>query len=151
MLDILRSLLTSFTSTMDRNETALYAPFVKLSDAALGCLKLLEIEGMRKPIEDIFFQQNDPNYLIQFHNGMKSTRKPDVIILQPIAKDPKNLHWGDILSVIEFKRSGTMERPPTEYFSGPYQPPEQQFLVNDRMSELQGVAFVGQAKPLIGQ
>ena len=153
MLNILHSLLTFFPSTEARNEAELYGPFVELSNTALQCLKLLEIEGMRKTIRDISFQRNDPKFLKQFHNGMKSTRKPDLIILQPTKKDPKNLHWGDILSVIEFKRptSKPMKPPPRKYSSGEYQPPRKQFLVNNCVSELQGVAFVGQAKPLIGQ
>ena len=136
MLDILCSLLTSFSSTTAKNEKDLYDPFVKLSNTALQCLKLLEIEGMRKTIQDLSFHVNDPNCLLQSHNGKKSKCKPDIVIFQNTHKPFANLHWGGILSVIEFKHRGPMTSPLLNFSFDKRKPLSQHYLVKDCMSEL---------------
>ncbi|KAG2096090.1 uncharacterized protein F5147DRAFT_641739 [Suillus discolor] len=63
-------------------ENDFYGPFIDATNIALACLEEIKIDGMRAPVStvDMIFQQNDmPMY--QTHQKVKSTRKPDVVIL----------------------------------------------------------------------
>ncbi|KAG2107959.1 uncharacterized protein F5147DRAFT_837161 [Suillus discolor] len=63
-------------------ESDFYSPFIEATNIALACLEEIKIDGMRAPVftVDMIFQQNDmPMY--QTHQTVRSTRKPDVVIL----------------------------------------------------------------------
>lgn len=112
---------------------------------------------MRTPKLNMFFERNDPKYLEQNHSGKKSRRKPDVIIL-PFTDQAPSRSWKDVLSVVEFKRSGDIKLPPTKYSLGNYQPPKREFLLANvhesdfnTVDEPQGVALSGKATQLIGK
>ncbi|KAG2096094.1 uncharacterized protein F5147DRAFT_656706 [Suillus discolor] len=63
-------------------ENDFYGPFIDATNIALACLEEVKIDGMRAPVStvDMIFQQNDmPMY--QTHQTVRSTRKPDVVIL----------------------------------------------------------------------
>ncbi|KAG1784951.1 uncharacterized protein HD556DRAFT_1451260 [Suillus plorans] len=110
-----------------------YGPFIEATNIALACLEEIKVDGMRAPVPavDMICQQNDmPMY--QNHQDMKSTRKPDCVILplksacapfedeksgkqgkqkrkahmvkNAMSKPPASLPWEDILACIEFKR-----------------------------------------------
>ncbi|KAG1717241.1 hypothetical protein EDB19DRAFT_1923676 [Suillus lakei] len=63
-------------------ENNFYAPFIEATNIALACLQEIKVDGMRAPVPavDMICQQNDmPMY--QHHQSVKSTRKPDCVIL----------------------------------------------------------------------
>ncbi|KAG2352680.1 hypothetical protein BDR07DRAFT_1615549 [Suillus spraguei] len=63
-------------------ENSFYSPFIEATNIALACLREIKIDGMRAPVSavDIICQMNDmPMY--QNHQTVKSTRKPDGVIL----------------------------------------------------------------------
>ncbi|KAG1730075.1 hypothetical protein EDB19DRAFT_1391181 [Suillus lakei] len=63
-------------------ENNFYAPFIEATNIALACLQEVKVDGMRAPVPavDMICQQNDmPMY--QHHQSVKSTRKPDCVIL----------------------------------------------------------------------
>ncbi|KAG2114188.1 uncharacterized protein F5147DRAFT_607426 [Suillus discolor] len=116
-------------------ENSFYGPFIEATNIALACLEEIKVDGMRAPVPavDMICQQNDmPMY--QNHQFVKSTRKPDCVILplksacapfedekggkqgkqkrkahmvkNAMSKPPasESLPWKDILACIEFKR-----------------------------------------------
>ncbi|KAG2120529.1 uncharacterized protein F5147DRAFT_831813 [Suillus discolor] len=63
-------------------ENNLYGPFIEATNIALACLDEIKVDGMGVPVTtvDMICQQNDmPMY--QTHQKLKSTRKPDALIL----------------------------------------------------------------------
>ncbi|KAG1730088.1 hypothetical protein EDB19DRAFT_2012287 [Suillus lakei] len=63
-------------------ENNFHAPFIEATNIALACLQEIKVDGMRAPVPavDMICQQNDmPMY--QHHQSVKSTRKPDCVIL----------------------------------------------------------------------
>jgi hypothetical protein len=85
---------------------------------------------------DILFHHNDLE-MYQTHQGVKSTRKPDVVVVSEAAarkaqkdgnlshkadvlydarkKPEENFQWGDVHSILEFKRTGRMKHPTAHY------------------------------------
>ncbi|KAG1796282.1 uncharacterized protein HD556DRAFT_292111 [Suillus plorans] len=63
-------------------ENDFYSPFIEATNIALACLEEIKVDGMCVPVTtvDMICQQNDmPMY--QTHQKLKSTRKPDALIL----------------------------------------------------------------------
>ncbi|KAG1873195.1 hypothetical protein F4604DRAFT_1904115 [Suillus subluteus] len=63
-------------------ENSFYGPFIEATNIALSCLEEVKVDGMRAPVPavDMICQQNDmPMY--QNHQTVKSTRKPDCVII----------------------------------------------------------------------
>ncbi|KAG6378006.1 hypothetical protein JVT61DRAFT_14804 [Boletus reticuloceps] len=122
----------------------MYDPFIDVSMAALESLRDLKVEGMRDYVaeSDITFQRNDQKSIPQNHGQATSYLKPDVDLIpstrrsdrsaseelkngtrarnRPKGSKKPGLRWQDVLSVVEFKRSGkTMEGPRSEYAVSP--------------------------------
>ncbi|KAG2120014.1 hypothetical protein BD769DRAFT_1641729 [Suillus cothurnatus] len=107
-------------------EDQMYKPFIQASNLALERLSKLNAPGLvcSKAHDDhnILFHQNDPKNMTQKHQGEKSTRKPDVVIVsrtgaKKVRKQPgqaykdeeawekpaKQFQWTDVRSTVEFK------------------------------------------------
>ncbi|KAG6370237.1 hypothetical protein JVT61DRAFT_12393 [Boletus reticuloceps] len=123
----------------------MYDPFIDVSMAALESLRDLKVEGMRDYVaeSDITFQRNDQKSITQNHGQATSYLKPDVVLIPSTrrsdrsaseelkngtrarnrpkgSKEKPGLRWQDVLSVVEFKRSGkTMKGPRSEYAVSP--------------------------------
>ncbi|OJA09990.1 hypothetical protein AZE42_03830, partial [Rhizopogon vesiculosus] len=109
------------------DEHALYEPFIQLANGAFAGLGQIKIDGMPDASElAIMCQQNDPKNMEQYHQDLKSIRRPDVVIIPflynafPEVAEKTNsedlrrdlateqpevaLRWEDVLTCIEFKR-----------------------------------------------
>ncbi|KAI6000147.1 hypothetical protein F5J12DRAFT_928595 [Pisolithus orientalis] len=151
LLDI-RKALEEYTTC--KPEDGLYQPFVLASNTALAHLKKLDINGMRQgesQAVQMFFQRNDPNVIVQKHQGCDSKRKPDIVVL-PFANVSEYFSgsrsttwdehvsgliqnkipvrsWRDVFGVFEFKRSRSkMKSPPEQYSVSKYEASKPKFL-----------------------
>lgn len=152
----------------------MYAAFVDASNAVLACLRDLKIEGMRDPLSKrpcMFFQRNDPTVLSHSHAEKLLRRTPDVVILpndhrsdyrdgnaqNNAGEAPMSNLWKDVLSVIEFSRSGMVAPPPEIYGVTEYKATEPEYfaigpdgadanIVVDPSTTSQDVPPSGQAK-----
>ncbi|KAF9225596.1 hypothetical protein BS17DRAFT_765428 [Gyrodon lividus] len=125
--------------------------------ARLRDLEADQMKGPGMEEGGMFFQRNDPRVLSQPHRGVVTRHKPDVVILpfehklnhsvndkdtqltstswdeyvkQQAAKKPQRpASWRDVLGVIEFKRSGSMQEAPMTYNPSAYQVPTPEFLL----------------------
>ncbi|KAG1840485.1 hypothetical protein DFJ58DRAFT_689182 [Suillus subalutaceus] len=131
-----------------------YPSFVRAANAALLKLRSLEVSGLPAPPHDetdILFHHNDKD-MKQMHQDVKSTRKPDVVLVsreaaKGVAKGGKtkgkskgkgkefntdtaatkphgNFNWIDVRSTVEFKRSRTLDPPVLPYKVTEYAPPK---------------------------
>jgi hypothetical protein len=104
---------------------------------ALRGVKDLPLELRTASNDDPLFHQNDPKPIKGIHNELKSSRKPDVVLVSMdsvrIAFDPddhsdwtdyafktnapnRNFGWNDVLLTVEFKHTKpVMMGPPPEY------------------------------------
>ncbi|KAF9458041.1 hypothetical protein BDZ94DRAFT_1301484 [Collybia nuda] len=117
-----------------------YAPFVKLSNKILQKTATMKFPGLREPSLKILFHRSDPCDIKALHNGMETSRKPDVRDTDlTMAKDTASLEelnmpyvdfsmtsalvqplrgfsWSDLLAVAEFKlRYKSCDDPPKKY------------------------------------
>ncbi|KAG0706679.1 hypothetical protein DFH29DRAFT_137520 [Suillus ampliporus] len=117
-------------------ENASYASFVRAANCALLELNKLKVPGIPdfKPEDDtnILFHTNDPMPMYQNHQGERSKRKPDVVVVshkcardafgggrtskKPTEPPNNNFRWVDVRSTVEFKRSRKrLPLPPSAY------------------------------------
>ncbi|KAG0699553.1 hypothetical protein DFH29DRAFT_1014269 [Suillus ampliporus] len=133
-------------------ESDYYKPFINATNIAMACLKDIKVDGMRaaSPKVDIICQLNDKN-MVQNHQNVPSTRKPDVVILpfqssldafphdrmgpsehmlrNATEKPIESLLWKDVLASVEFKRkSKRLAAPPSSYTVKDYVPPKPEYL-----------------------
>ncbi|KAH7917955.1 hypothetical protein BV22DRAFT_1042084 [Leucogyrophana mollusca] len=59
-----------------------YKPWILAFNIALEALRHTRVQGLPDESGDpIIFQQNDPSLIYQYHRGVKTCRKPDVVIV----------------------------------------------------------------------
>ncbi|KIK33245.1 hypothetical protein CY34DRAFT_720533 [Suillus luteus UH-Slu-Lm8-n1] len=63
-------------------ESGFYSPFIEATNIALACLEKIKVDGMGEPVSavDMICQHNDA-FMYQNHQGVRSMRKPDGVIL----------------------------------------------------------------------
>ncbi|KAG1772855.1 hypothetical protein EV702DRAFT_1201316 [Suillus placidus] len=131
-------------------EDQMYKPFIQASNLALDGLSKLNAPGLvcSKAHDDdkILFHQNDPKNITQKHQGEKSTRRPDVVIVsytsakkvqkqsrrtykdeEASEKPTKQFQWSDVRSTVEFKHKKNwsgVSMPPATYAAKAYDVPE---------------------------
>ena len=151
-------LLIPLSSLDVTDERKSYKPFVRAVNTALLELRKVNAPGIVCPSDEwdpsnALFHHNDQP-LCQLHQGEKSTRKPDVVVVplqaarlvqqdgdlsKPAdifgeaykAPEDKNFQWKDVLSTVEFKRSGRrINLPPAKYKVTDYTAPkiEQKYM-----------------------
>ncbi|OJA14918.1 hypothetical protein AZE42_12843, partial [Rhizopogon vesiculosus] len=138
----IKTLLTKFLNVSD--ERMSYEPFVQAVNAALLELRKVNAPGIVCSNDEwdpsnVLFHHNDKP-LCQLHQGEKSTRKPDVVVVPlqaarlvqedgdfskpvevfgeayKVPKKESSFQWKDVCSTVEFKRSGRrIDLPPTKY------------------------------------
>ena len=106
------------------------------ANRALCCLRDLKIKGLRDAPKEhsarLFFHVYGRE-MVQFHQGERSARKPDVVLVSAVdvhaehvsdchylritTKKPEtNFGWRIVRTVVEFKhRNGSIEAPPARY------------------------------------
>ncbi|KAG2339602.1 hypothetical protein BDR05DRAFT_967788 [Suillus weaverae] len=131
-------------------EDQMYKPFIQASNLALDGLSKLNAPGLvcsgAHDDDKILFHQNDPKNITQKHQGEKSTRKPDVVIVsytsakkvrkqsnrtykdeEASEKPTKQFQWTDVRSTVEFKHKKNwsgVSTPPATYAAKAYDVPE---------------------------
>ncbi|KAG1796393.1 uncharacterized protein HD556DRAFT_299238 [Suillus plorans] len=132
--------LTKFCNI--ESETPSYSDFVAAANHALRELGKVNIPGMPDFQDDdetnIVFHVNDPSFIHQKHQGEKSSRKPDVVVVsrqtaadiipegksknvyrsacKAPTKDHENFQWVDVRTTFEFKRpKPRLPHPPSAY------------------------------------
>ncbi|KAG1774509.1 hypothetical protein EV702DRAFT_1280603 [Suillus placidus] len=115
-------------------EPPMYAPFIKAANCALGRLSELEAPGLvpykaQKDSENILFHLNDPSFIYQTHQGKKSKRKPDVVVVSHatakkvgkskakaiyeagLCKPTRKFEWTEVRTTVEFKHTKPVSPP----------------------------------------
>jgi hypothetical protein len=139
--------LKSVASTV---EEKMYTPFIHASNLALDKLSGLNVPGLvcSKGHDDdkIMFHRNDPKNITQKHQGEKSTRKPDVVIVsrtgaknvrkqsgqayedkEASGMPSQQFKWTEVRSTVEFKHKkipAGLSTPPATYAAKAYDVPE---------------------------
>ncbi|KAG2337094.1 hypothetical protein BDR05DRAFT_805008 [Suillus weaverae] len=153
----------------------MYKPFIQASNLALDGLSKLSAPGLvcSKAHDDdkILFHQNDPRNITQKHQGEKSTRRPDVVIVsytsakkvrkqsdrtykdqEASEKPTKQFQWTDVRSTVEFKHQKNwsgVSTPPATYAAKAYDVPEaMKYMKYQR--ETNGTAEATGSAPLPG-
>ncbi|KAG2132299.1 uncharacterized protein EDB93DRAFT_1309956 [Suillus bovinus] len=133
--------LTKFCSNVE-NETSSYTDFVEAANRALRGLRKVNLPGIPAFQDDnetnVLFHVNDPSYIHQEHQGVKSSRKPDVVVVshqtaadimpegkfkdvyqsacKAPTKDHENFQWMEVRTTFEFKRPKLrLPHPPPAY------------------------------------
>ncbi|KAG2336803.1 hypothetical protein BDR05DRAFT_970860, partial [Suillus weaverae] len=154
-------------------EDQMYKPFIQASNLALDGLSKLSAPGLvcSKAHDDdkILFHQNDPRNITQKHQGEKSTRRPDVVIVsytsakkvrkqsdrtykdqEATEKPTKQFQWTDVRSTVEFKHQKNwsgVSTPPATYAAKAYDVPEAMKYMKYRR-EMNGTAEATGSTPL---
>ncbi|KAG1861394.1 hypothetical protein C8R48DRAFT_711317 [Suillus tomentosus] len=132
--------LTKFCNI--ESETPSYSEFVEAANRALRELGKVNVPGMPAFQDDdetnILFHVNDPSFIHQEHQGEKSSRKPDIVVVshqtaadiipegkskdvyksacKAPTKDHENFQWVDVRTTFEFKRpKPRLPYPPSAY------------------------------------
>ncbi|KAG1774541.1 hypothetical protein EV702DRAFT_1032067 [Suillus placidus] len=115
-------------------EPPMYAPFIKAANCALGRLSELDAPGLvpykaQKDSENILFHLNDPSFIYQTHQGKKSKRKPDVVVVSHatakkvgkskaktiyeagLCKPTRKFEWTEVRTTVEFKHTKPVSPP----------------------------------------
>ncbi|KAG1741280.1 hypothetical protein EDB19DRAFT_1875935 [Suillus lakei] len=128
-------------------EANMYKPFIQATNCALDRLSKLNAPGLvsAEAHDDykILFHQNDPKFISQRHQGKKSDRKPDVVVISHTCakkvqkgepkdaykdawrKPTKNFKWTDVRSTVEFKwTKSKLPQPPATHAVKAYDVPD---------------------------
>ncbi|KAG2036609.1 hypothetical protein BDR03DRAFT_921315 [Suillus americanus] len=132
--------LTKFCNI--ESETPSYTDFVQAANWALRGLRKVNVPGIPAFQDDdetnVLFHVNDPSYIHQEHQGKKSSRKPDVVVVsyksaadimpegkstnvyqsacKKPTKDHENFQWMQVRTTFEFKRpKKRLSHPPSTY------------------------------------
>ncbi|KAG1869234.1 hypothetical protein C8R48DRAFT_700775 [Suillus tomentosus] len=132
--------LTKFCNI--ESETPSYSDFVEAANRALRGLRKVNVPGMPAFQDDdetnVLFHVNDPSFIHQAHQGEKSSRKPDIVVVshqtaadiipegkskdvylsarKAPTKDHENFQWVDVRTTFEFKRpKPRLPLPPSAY------------------------------------
>ncbi|KAG2134181.1 uncharacterized protein EDB93DRAFT_849610 [Suillus bovinus] len=127
------------------SEIPSYPDFVQAANCALRGLRKVDVPGIPAFQDDdetnILFHVNDPSYIQQEHQGKKSSRKPDVVVVshqsaadiipegkpknvyqsacKKPTKDHENFQWTQVRTTFEFKRKKKrLPHPPSTYTKG---------------------------------
>jgi hypothetical protein len=142
-----------------KSEKSSYPHFVHAANTALVELRKVYVPGIPdfKDDEetDICFHVNDPSYIYQEHQGKKSGRKPDVVVVsrqtadehKESTTDHDNLQWAQVRTTLEFKRSKSLPHPLPTY-NKDYVVPTQQYM--DYMKETNASAKATDLMPATG-
>ncbi|KAG1897795.1 uncharacterized protein F5891DRAFT_505686 [Suillus fuscotomentosus] len=132
--------LTKFCTI--ENETPSYSEFVEAANLALRELRKVDVAGIPAFQNDdetnIVFHVNDPSFIHQKHQGEKSSRKPDIVVVshqtaadiipegksknvyksacKAPTKNHENFQWVNVRTTFEFKRpKPRLPLPPSAY------------------------------------
>ncbi|KAG1864943.1 hypothetical protein DFJ58DRAFT_866135 [Suillus subalutaceus] len=124
------------------SETPSYTDFVQAANYALRGLRKVNVPGIPAFQDDdetnVLFHVNDPSFIHQEHQGKKSSRKPDVVVVsyksaadimpegkstnvyqsacKKPTKDHENFQWIQVRTTFEFKRpKKRLSHPPSTY------------------------------------
>lgn len=117
-----------------------YQPFVELFNNILQETEKIKVVGLCNPSLNILFHLSDPSIVHALHNGMKTSRKPDIgatqldtaksralsedkyltwkefTVTRALAKPKTSFSWSDFLAVAEFKLGlKSCHDPPEKY------------------------------------
>lgn len=135
------------------SEKSSYPCFVQAANTALLELRKVNVPGIPDFKDDretdIRFHVNDPSYIHQEHQGKKSGRKPDVVVVSrqtaeerpdasksastKSATDYDNLQWAQVRTTLEFKRQKKRLLHPPSTYNKDYVVPAVQYM--DYMKE----------------
>ncbi|KIK32859.1 hypothetical protein CY34DRAFT_814033 [Suillus luteus UH-Slu-Lm8-n1] len=150
--------LTEFCNV--KSEKSSYPHFVQAANTALVELRKVCVAGIPdfKDDEetDIRFHVNDPSYIYQEHQGRKSGRKPDVVVVsrqteeehKKSTTDHDNLQWAQVRTTLEFKRSKSLPPLLPTYNKDYVVPTAQQYM--DYMKETNAPAKATDLMPAAG-
>lgn len=140
-----------------KSEKSSYPHFVHAANTALVELRKVCVPGIPDFEDDeetdIRFRVNDPSYIYQEHQGKKSARKPDVVVVShqtdkaQSTTDHDNLQWAQVRTTLEFKRSTSLPHPLPTY-NKDYVVPTQQYM--DYMKETNASAKATDLMPATG-
>ncbi|KAG2048642.1 hypothetical protein BDR06DRAFT_1024315 [Suillus hirtellus] len=132
--------LTKFCNI--ESETPSYSDFIEAANRALRGLEKMNVPGIPafqdNDETNVLFHVNDPSFIHQEHQGEKSSRKPDVVVVshqtaadiipegkskdvyrsacKAPTKDHENFQWVDVRTTFEFKRpKPRLPLPPSAY------------------------------------
>lgn len=115
----------------------MYKPFIDAANHALGKLSQLDVPKLvpskAEDDHEILFHRNDPSYILQTHQGEKSSRKPDIVVVSKASamragdcgsgdldtktskKPAKKFEWKELRTTLEFKHTKTFSAVPQNY------------------------------------